>query len=195
MMHKNNYFREWRERSGLKLIQVSNKVYELIESGEIEGKPLSYQYLSELERCVKDYNQRHLEVLSAVFGCEPWHLLIAPPDNNTDERSGFYLKEWRKHRGFTQESLAEACDFSKSFISNLEIGGRRYNQDTLEALAAALDIEPWQLVAGPPHLDGTEPLYGRRSHEVEELIEIWDRIGDEAKPQVKKVLRAFLPED
>jgi transcriptional regulator with XRE-family HTH domain len=62
----------------------------------------------------------------------------------------FYLRQWRKHRGLTQDRLAERLGTSKGYISDLERGVRRYNQDLLEALAEALSCEPADLLMRDP---------------------------------------------
>lgn len=58
------------------------------------------------------------------------------------EKRPFYLAAWRRYRNLTQQELADALDTSKGYISDLERGKRRYNQDLLEALAKALSCEP-----------------------------------------------------
>lgn len=61
-----------------------------------------------------------------------------------------YFREWRKRRGLTQDQLAERLGATKGAISKLERGGSVYNQSSLEALAEALECQPWELLAGPP---------------------------------------------
>lgn len=60
------------------------------------------------------------------------------------------LKEWREHRGLTQEQLANRVDMSIPSISRLETGQQPYSQPVLEALADALDCEPSDLVMRLP---------------------------------------------
>lgn len=72
------------------------------------------------------------------------------------------LKAWRKHRGLSLEALADsvnditetwgerAMKLSKSDISKLENGKRRYNSDHLEAFSLALDCEEGDLVSYTP---------------------------------------------
>lgn len=62
----------------------------------------------------------------------------------------WYLREWRKHRGYTQERLAEMTGLSKPYISQLERGEREYNQHLLDVLADALRCEPGHLVTVDP---------------------------------------------
>ncbi len=65
----------------------------------------------------------------------------------------WYLKAWRKKRGYTQDQLAERAGLSKPFISQLESGKKQYTQQTLEALAAALGTTPGALVTVDPDRD------------------------------------------
>ncbi|RWP05081.1 helix-turn-helix transcriptional regulator [Mesorhizobium sp.] len=61
-----------------------------------------------------------------------------------------HIRAWRNHRKMTMEMLGEACHLTPSMISQLELGRSRYTQQSLEAIAAALDVEPWQLLACDP---------------------------------------------
>lgn len=65
-------------------------------------------------------------------------------------RQRWFLKEWRKKRGYSQERLAEIIGSSKGYISELESGKRRYNQELLESLADALSCEPGDLIVRDP---------------------------------------------
>lgn len=80
----------------------------------------------------------------------------------------FYLKQWRTHRGLTQQRLADRVSLSKPFISEMERGIKGYSQETLEALAEALMCEPADLLMRDP--TSPEPIWT-----------IWDRV-----PQVKR---------
>lgn len=66
-----------------------------------------------------------------------------------DERH-FYLKEWRLHRGLSQDELAARVETSKGYLSQIERGERPYSQHWLEAFAAALEISPQDLIGRPP---------------------------------------------
>lgn len=61
-----------------------------------------------------------------------------------------YVKEWRKHFGFSVDKLGEVAGISGSMISQLERGKTTYTQNTLEALARAMNLQPWQLLACGP---------------------------------------------
>jgi transcriptional regulator with XRE-family HTH domain len=66
-----------------------------------------------------------------------------------------FLREWRKHRGYTQEQLAERCGIPKSIISRYESGERRIHIEAQFQLMEALDIRPAQFFSPPddPSLD------------------------------------------
>lgn len=61
-----------------------------------------------------------------------------------------FIKVWRKHRKMTVEAVAERAGLTASMISQLETGRSAYTQNSLEAVAGALEVEPWQLLCAPP---------------------------------------------
>ena len=63
--------------------------------------------------------------------------------------NGFWLREWRRARGFTQEQVAEALDTHKSVVSNYEVGKREPGVATILKLAEALGIPPGDLFRPP----------------------------------------------
>lgn len=71
-----------------------------------------------------------------------------------ERRRRYYFKEWRKHRGLTQQQLAERVDLSVSSISQLETGEQGFSEGTLEALAFALRCEPGDLLSRNPKVEG-----------------------------------------
>lgn len=60
-----------------------------------------------------------------------------------------YLRQWRDHRGLTQQQLADRLDTDKGQISNWESGKRGMSAGVLQALAEALDIEEGYLFRDP----------------------------------------------
>lgn len=79
---------------------------------------------------------------------------------NTAPGPTFPLRQWRAARRLTAAQLAERAGLSPTYISHLETGKRRYNQDSLEALAKALDCSPGDLLAvapPPPPIVEVEP--------------------------------------
>lgn len=61
-----------------------------------------------------------------------------------------FIREWRKHRGFTQDQLADQIGITKSYLSKIESGKRRYDQPFLEAAAEVLRCEPADLIIRDP---------------------------------------------
>jgi transcriptional regulator with XRE-family HTH domain len=93
----------------------------------------------------------------------------------------FYLKQWREHRGLSQQRLAERLDTSKGYISDLERGKRRYNQDMLELLADALNCDPADLLMRDP----SDPSG---------IWSVWDSIPIADRPRIVAVIKAILGE-
>ena len=61
-----------------------------------------------------------------------------------------FIRQWRIHRGYTQERLAEIVGVPHGALSQLERGLVNYTQPMLEALAEALRCEPADLIARDP---------------------------------------------
>lgn len=74
-----------------------------------------------------------------------------------------FIKQWRKHRGLTQDQLAERTGVSKPYISQIERGDRQWSQDLLETFAEVLRTDAASLITRDP----TEP---------EGLWTIWDQL-------------------
>jgi transcriptional regulator with XRE-family HTH domain len=69
-----------------------------------------------------------------------------------------FLREWRLHRKKDQDDLAEAMGISGPYLSQIEDGLRRYNQDILEAAARELRTTTTAILSRRP------PLARTRSH-------------------------------
>jgi transcriptional regulator with XRE-family HTH domain len=72
-----------------------------------------------------------------------------------------FIKAWRRHRGLTQERLAERVGVTHGAVSQLERGLMNYTQPMLEALADALQCEPGDLITRDPN---------------SEIWSIWDQV-------------------
>lgn len=97
-------------------------------------------------------------------------------------KARYFFREWRKHRGFSQEELAEMIGVTPPSISQLERGIQGFSDRTLEALADALHCSPGDLLMRNP-LDTSAPW------------SIWDRIREDRRPQALKVLETFADND
>jgi transcriptional regulator with XRE-family HTH domain len=60
-----------------------------------------------------------------------------------------YLREWREHRGLTQDQLAQRIGKAKGQVSGWESGSRGLRQDMAADLAYALDISIDDLYRDP----------------------------------------------
>lgn len=67
-----------------------------------------------------------------------------------------YLRQWRRYNLLTQAELAEKAGITKGTIIRAEAGGYTHFAK-IRVIAAALDITPQQLLAGPPE-DYTEAI-------------------------------------
>ncbi len=89
-----------------------------------------------------------------------------------------YIREWRKHRGLTQEQLAERIGIARSYLTKIERGDRRYDQPFLEAAADALQCQPGDLIMRDPT-------------DVGGLWSIWEQLQPIERVQAVAVLRAL----
>lgn len=82
-----------------------------------------------------------------------------------------FFKEWRQHRGLSQEQLADRLGTSVASISRIEGGTQPYTQDVLEALAEALQTDPASLLM-------------RNPMDAEAIWSLWDK----AKPGERRMI-------
>lgn len=84
-----------------------------------------------------------------------------------------YLKQWRKHRGYTQDQVVdrlalfedEHLPATAASLSRIENGKQPYGQRILEALAEIYQCEPNHLIGRDPTKEG-------------EVIDIWSRLSE-----------------
>jgi transcriptional regulator with XRE-family HTH domain len=61
-----------------------------------------------------------------------------------------FIREWRRHRGLTQQGLAEQIGITRSYLSMIETGARPYRPEIVAAATAALGCTPEDLIEGGP---------------------------------------------
>lgn len=61
------------------------------------------------------------------------------------------VKYYRFLIGYTQEQLAEKCDLSPRYLSDIENSKGNVSIDTLEKLAYYLKVEPYLLIKDQKH--------------------------------------------
>ena len=59
---------------------------------------------------------------------------------------GLNVRNFREQQGWSQEELAFECDLHRTYISGIERGVRNPTVMSLERIAQALDIEPFELL-------------------------------------------------
>src|SRR3954470_3748456 len=85
------------------------------------------------------------------------------PTDSAMTRIGALVRDARRHRGLTQQQLAERLGTSQSAIARIEQGGQNLTLEMLGRLSAALESELTSVGrAGPTHLRvvGGRPLRG-----------------------------------
>jgi transcriptional regulator with XRE-family HTH domain len=90
-----------------------------------------------------------------------------------------FIRQWRDHRGLTQERLADRVDLSVGAISQLENGIIPYTQATLEAIASALSCEPADLIMRDPTKQSA-------------IWSIWDQATSAQRQQIEAVALALI---
>ncbi|MDR2738858.1 MAG: helix-turn-helix domain-containing protein [Treponema sp.] len=68
------------------------------------------------------------------------------------------VRKWRKHRGFSQKTLAERCNAAHSYIRQIESGSGHPSFAFIGKLVDALNIDAYQLF-----YDETMELNGQAS--------------------------------
>lgn len=96
------------------------------------------------------------------------------------ERPPHFLREWRKFRGLTQQSLADAVGTSKTVVSEMERGNLQLSPKWLRKFAPILETQPGHILDHDPNeLDS-------------DIIDIWSRIDLDDREQAARVLRSFV---
>lgn len=89
-----------------------------------------------------------------------------------------FIKQWRLHRGLTQEQLAGRLDMSTAQLSRIEAGVQPYTQDVLESAAEALQTDPASLIMRDPEADDA-------------IWSIWDHAKPGERRQIVEVAKAL----
>lgn len=88
-----------------------------------------------------------------------------------------YLREWRDHRGLSQEELAEKTGVSTGQISLIESRKSAGSPESLEKLAKALGCEVGELLDVKPEGDG-------------EVFRVW--VSKDDLPRIEAVIAALI---
>lgn len=102
-----------------------------------------------------------------------------PRVGNPKNRLRHFIREWRQHRGLTQEMLADRLETTKANISRIENRKQGYTQDFLEACAEALGTEASSLITRDP----TDP---------EGIWSIWNQAKPGERRQIIEIAKTLL---
>jgi len=75
---------------------------------------------------------------------------------------GSNLRKYRSIRDWSQMELAEKADISMNFLSEIERGNKWPYPDTLQNLAAALNVEVYELFKDESHAGNSDRGYMNR---------------------------------
>jgi len=93
-----------------------------------------------------------------------------------------FIREWRRHRGLGQEQLAARVDMTTSSISQIETYKQGWTDETLAAIAEALQCSPGDLLI-------------RNPLEEEAPWSIWDRLTAEKRRTFMRIIKAVDDDD
>jgi transcriptional regulator with XRE-family HTH domain len=89
-----------------------------------------------------------------------------------------FIREWRKHKGLSQDQLAERIGMNRAYLSKIESGKRRYDQPFLEAAAEVLQCEPADLIIRDPR-------------DPDGIWSIWDQLKPVERSQVVEIAKTI----
>ena len=90
-----------------------------------------------------------------------------------------FIRQWRNHRGLTQERLASRLGMSKTQLSRIEISEQPYSQDFLEACAEELQTEPASLLMRDPG-------------DPEAIWSVWDLANPGERRQIVEIAKTLI---
>lgn len=90
-----------------------------------------------------------------------------------------YIRQWRQHRDYSLDKLAQMVPMDKGNLSKVERGLLPYNQELLERLADALQTEVASLLMRDP----SQPT---------NIWSLWDKASSAERTQIESVAEALL---
>jgi transcriptional regulator with XRE-family HTH domain len=114
----------------------------------------------------------------AFNGCMPKKRMFRPNIKKREFRRTF-IREWRLYRNLTLEQLAARIEMTPSHLSMLERGQRGYRQETLEAIADALQTD-------------TASLLMRNPQDGDAIWSIWDNAKQGERQMITEMARTIV---
>lgn len=110
------------------------------------------------------------------------------------------IKRVRKEKGLTQKQLGEKCKMSESTLRQYELGFRNPKLETIVRIAAALEVNIFELMNKEDFLTQKNELKNfltperkKESEELEELIELYEK--QQKEKAAKSAPKAFIIEN
>ena len=88
------------------------------------------------------------------------YILCVPLQKEKKMKMNTYIKDYLKKNSITQKELAQRLDVRQATVSAII---SRPSFPTLERIAAALEVEPWQLLAPPSVVEELKQARAQRS--------------------------------
>ena len=88
------------------------------------------------------------------------YILCVPLQKEKKMKMNTYIKDYLKKNSITQKELAKRLDVRQATVSAII---SRPSFPTLERIAAALEVEPWQLLAPPSVVEELKQARAQRS--------------------------------
>lgn len=104
---------------------------------------------------------------------------MAPVAKPRPTLSRTFLKEWREHRGLTQEMAAERLNVSRTLLSKIENAKSPYTQGFMEAAALAYNCDVADLIMRDPK----SPIWS--------IYDTLRALPPAAQEQVELIVRTF----
>jgi transcriptional regulator with XRE-family HTH domain len=90
-----------------------------------------------------------------------------------------FIRQWRDYRNLTLEQLAARLEMTASHLSMLETGKRGYTQNTLEAIADALQTDAASLLMRDPTKDDA-------------IWSVWDQAKQGDRQKIVDIARTII---
>lgn len=134
------------------------------------------------------YTERNRQVKGFVTPDETKSLLVYGMLLRMEKRQigRHYIREWRKKRGYSLRKLAGMMEsspgeelISYASLQRIENGEQPYNEEILNALAAALDVSAAMLIEHHPEREG-------------KVIDLYSRLSERDKGRAIELLDTLL---
>lgn len=86
-----------------------------------------------------------------------------------NEPPNVIMRAWRDYRGLSQEKLAKAAGYHRSFVYRVEVGQKRYSKQYLEDIAKVLECSTGDLISHMPPSKTADEVWASMSLEERDM--------------------------